>query len=48
MLMKKYSLGLLYGVLLQKQNRISLNEGNVVGCDMNESKAFRPSCKWNL
>lgn len=35
----KYSLGLLWRVVA-KQNRISLNEGNVVGYDMNESKAF--------
>lgn len=35
----KYSLGLLWRVVA-KQNRISLNEGNVVGYDMNPSKAF--------
>ena len=36
---EKYSLGLLWRAVA-KQNRISLNEGNVVGYDMNESKAF--------
>ena len=36
---EKYSLGLLWRAVA-KQNRISLNEGNVVGYDMNASKAF--------
>ncbi|WHP07647.1 TonB-dependent copper receptor [Acinetobacter corruptisaponis] len=36
---EKYSLGLLWRAVA-KQDRISLNEGNVVGYDMNESKAF--------
>ncbi|MGA6134817.1 TonB-dependent copper receptor [Acinetobacter dispersus] len=36
---EKYSLGLLWRAVA-KQNRVSLNEGNVVGYDMNESKAF--------
>ena len=36
---EKYSLGLLWRAVAN-QNRISLNEGNVVGYDMNESKAF--------
>ena len=36
---EKYSLGLLWRAVA-KQNRISLNEGNVVGYDMNESKTF--------
>lgn len=36
---EKYSLGLLWRTVA-KQNRVSLNEGNIVGYDMNESKAF--------
>lgn len=36
---EKYSLGLLWRVVAE-QNRISLNEGNIVGYDMGESKAF--------
>ncbi|WP_019385260.1 TonB-dependent copper receptor [Acinetobacter venetianus] len=36
---EKYSLGLLWRAVA-KQSRVSLNEGNVVGYDMNESKAF--------
>ena len=36
---EKYSLGMLWRAVA-KQDRISLNEGNVVGYDMNESKAF--------
>ncbi|BCU63375.1 TonB-dependent copper receptor [Acinetobacter bouvetii DSM 14964 = CIP 107468] len=35
----KYTLGLLWRVVA-KQDRISLNQGNIVGYDMNESKAF--------
>lgn len=35
----KYSLGLLWRAVAQ-QNRVSLNEGNVVGYDLNPSKAF--------
>ncbi|GAA5632147.1 TonB-dependent receptor [Acinetobacter sp. NRRL B-65365] len=36
---EKYSLGLLWRAVA-KQNRISLNEGNIVGYDMTETKAF--------
>lgn len=36
---EKYSLGLLWRAVA-KQSRVSLNDGNVVGYDMNESKAF--------
>lgn len=36
---EKYSLGLLWRAVAE-QNRISLNEGNVVGYDMSKSKAF--------
>ncbi|MEG2921705.1 MAG: TonB-dependent copper receptor [Acinetobacter sp.] len=35
----KYTLGMLWRVVA-KQDRISLNQGNIVGYDMNESKAF--------
>lgn len=35
----KYTLGALWRVVA-KQDRISLNQGNIVGYDMNESKAF--------
>ncbi|MCU4414993.1 TonB-dependent copper receptor [Acinetobacter sp. WU_MDCI_Axc73] len=36
---EKYSLGLLWRTVAQ-QNRISLNEGNIVGYDMSKSKGF--------
>lgn len=35
----KYTLGMLWRVVA-KQDRISLNQGNIVGYDMNESKGF--------
>ena len=35
----KYTLGMLWRVVA-KQDRISLNQGNIVGYDMGESKAF--------
>ncbi len=35
----KYTFGMLWRVVA-KQDRISLNQGNIVGYDMNESKAF--------
>lgn len=35
----KYTLGMLWRVVA-KQDRISLNQGNIVGYDINESKAF--------